>query len=99
MQEHYDRLGLEPGALLPEVKKAYRQKLKEFPAHSHPQEFKAIRASYEAIQKALKSPHSKDFFDLPPIEEKLDAVAIAQIKQRATEAIQVTLKDLIALTF
>ncbi|MGK7888335.1 MAG: molecular chaperone DnaJ [Leptolyngbyaceae cyanobacterium] len=100
IQEHYDRLGITADTPLADIKKAYRAKLKEFPAHSHPQEFKEIRASYEAVQAYLKSPHkTEDFFDLSPIEEKLDEAAIAQIKQRAMEQVEVSVKDLIALTF
>ncbi|NEQ99752.1 MAG: molecular chaperone DnaJ [Cyanothece sp. SIO2G6] len=100
MQEHYDRIGIALDTPLADVKKAYRAKLKEFPAHSHPQEFKDIRASYEAIQAHIKSPDkTEDFFDLSPIEEKLDETAIAQIKQRAIETVEMSAKDLIALTF
>ena len=99
IQEHYDRLDIERGASLDEVKAAYRIKLKEFPAHKYPQEFKDIRASYEAIQTDLKSSPVDDFFELSPIEATLDEEAIAQLKQRATDTIRVTLKDLMILTF
>ncbi|MFZ4676929.1 MAG: molecular chaperone DnaJ, partial [Nodosilinea sp.] len=34
MQDHYDRLGLSPGATSAEIKAAYHAKLKEFPAHT-----------------------------------------------------------------
>ena len=101
IQEHYDRLGIEMGTELPKVKAAYRAKLREFPAHSHPQEFKEIRASYEAIQAHIKnpSPTQEDFFALTPVDVELDKEAIAQLKKRATTALDVTLKDLIRLTF
>lgn len=100
IQEHYDRLGIDLGAELPQLKAAYRSKLREFPAHSHPQEFKEIRASYEAVQSHIKNPPSQaDFFVLKPIDAEIDKEAIAQLKQRATSTLNVTLKDLIQLTF
>jgi curved DNA-binding protein CbpA len=51
MQDHYDRLGLSAGATSAEIKAAYHAKLKEFPAHTHPQDFKAIRTAYETLRK------------------------------------------------
>ncbi|MEO0458264.1 MAG: DnaJ domain-containing protein [Cyanobacteria bacterium P01_A01_bin.114] len=97
MQEHYDRLGLSAGATPAEVKTAYHAKLKEFPAHSHPQEFKAIRAAYEALRKAPKI--QDDFFVLKPIQAELDEALLTQLQQQAVAAADVTLEDLISLTF
>ncbi|MEM9904496.1 MAG: DnaJ domain-containing protein [Cyanobacteria bacterium P01_D01_bin.44] len=97
MQEHYERLGLSAGATPAEIKAAYHAKLKAFPAHSHPQEFKAIRAAYEALRKAPQA--ADDFFDLKPIEAELDEALLNQLQQRATAAVDVTLEDLIYLTF
>ncbi|MEM9214179.1 MAG: molecular chaperone DnaJ [Cyanobacteria bacterium P01_F01_bin.150] len=101
IQEHYDRLGIAIGTELPKVKAAYRAKLREFPAHSHPKEFKDIRASYEAVQAHIKNPTTsqEDFFKLEPMDIELDKAAIAQLKQRATKTLEVSLKDLIKLTF
>ncbi|MEO1404040.1 MAG: DnaJ domain-containing protein [Cyanobacteria bacterium J06635_1] len=97
MQAHYERLGLSAGATPAEIKAAYHAKLKAFPAHSHPQEFKAIRAAYEALRKAPQA--ADDFFDLKPIEAELDEALLTQLQQRATAAVDVTLEDLIYLTF
>ncbi|MEM9162479.1 MAG: DnaJ domain-containing protein [Cyanobacteria bacterium P01_F01_bin.4] len=97
MQAHYERLGLSAGATPAEIKAAYHAKLKAFPAHSHPQEFKAIRAAYEALRKAPQA--ADDFFDLKPIEAELDEALLTQLQQRATAAVAVTLEDLIYLTF
>ena len=97
MQDHYDRLGLAFGATPAELKSAYHKKLKEFPAHSHPQEFKAIRVAYEALRKSPQ-PQS-DFFELTPIEAELDHDLLKQMEQRAIAATDVTLEDLILLTF
>ncbi|NEP19760.1 MAG: molecular chaperone DnaJ [Leptolyngbya sp. SIO4C1] len=97
MQEHYDRLGLTAEATPTEIKAAYHAKLKAFPAHTHPQEFKAIRAAYEALRKAPQG--EDDFFKLKPIEAELDESLLEQLQQRATAAVEVSLKDLIDLTF
>jgi hypothetical protein len=97
MQDHYDRLGLSPGATPAQIKAAYHGKLKEFPAHSHPQDFKAIRAAYEALRKGPQS--EDDFFAAVPIQVELDAALLDQLQQRATAAVDVTLEDLIRLTF
>lgn len=99
IQEHYEQLGIEPGVTLADVKTAYRTKLRQFPAHSHPKEFKEIRAAYEAIQTQLKTPSVDAFFELPPIDTAIDQAAIAQLKSKATENVSVTLKELIVLTF
>ncbi|MCM1984019.1 DnaJ domain-containing protein [Lyngbya confervoides] len=97
MPDHYDRLGVSAGATPAELKAAYHAKLREFPAHSHPQEFKAIRSAYEALRKAPQP--QGDFFDLPPIQVELDETLITQMEQRARSAADVTLEDLILLTF
>ena len=97
MSDHYTQLGVAPGASPAEIKAAYHAKLKEFPAHTHPQEFKAIRAAYEALRKAPRG--EDDLFAVSPIQAELDEAAVAQLRQRATAAVEVSLKDLIRLTF
>ncbi len=97
MQDYYEQLGVTPGATPAEIKAAYHAKLKVFPAHSHPQEFKAIRAAYEALRKGNQG--QEDFFEPQPIEIQLDQPLLTQLHQKATAAANVTLKDLILLTF
>lgn len=97
MQDHYDRLGLSPGATSAEIKAAYHAKLKEFPAHTHPQDFKAIRTAYETLRKTPRG--EDDFFTPVPIQAELDQALLEQLKQRATAVVDVTLEDLIRLTF
>jgi len=97
MSDHYTQLGIAPGASPTAIKAAYHAKLKEFPAHTHPQEFKAIRAAYEALRKAPQG--EEDLFAVSPIQAELDQAALGQLKQRATAAVEVSLKDLIRLTF
>jgi len=97
MKDHYDQLGIAPGATPAEIKAAYHAKLKEFPAHTHPQEFKAIRAAYEALRKAPQG--ETDFFAPKPITAELDPNLLARLKQKATAAVDVSLEDMIRLTF
>lgn len=97
MKDHYAQLGIAPGATPAEIKAAYHAKLKEFPAHTHPQEFKATRAAYEALRKASQG--EADFFAPKPITAELDPDLLARLKQRATAAVDVSLEDLIRLTF
>lgn len=97
MQDHYDRLGLSPGATPAEIKAAYHAKLKEFPAHSHPEDFKAIRAAYEALRKGPQ--REDDFFAEVPVQAELDPALLDQLQQRASAAVDVTFDDLIRLTF
>jgi DnaJ-class molecular chaperone len=99
MQEHYDRLGIAPGASPAEIKAAYHLKLKEFPAHKHPQEFKAIRAAYEALQKGGQDNSYADFFKMLPTEMELDQVMLTQLREKATEQAQVSLDELMRLTY
>nr|WP_236619184.1 DnaJ domain-containing protein [Acaryochloris sp. CCMEE 5410] len=98
MQDYYDLLGLAVGATPTEIKSAYHAKLREFPAHKHPQEFKAIRAAYEALRKGESQPE-QDFFDLQPCQQELDSAAVTQLRERATDQAQVTLAELVRLTF
>jgi len=97
MLNHYAQLGIAPGASPTEIKAAYHAKLKEFPAHTHPQEFKAVRAAYEALRKAPQG--EADFFAVSPIQAVLDEAALAQLRQQAIAAVEVSLEDLIRLTF
>lgn len=97
MQDHYDRLGLSPGATPAEIKSAYHAKLKEFPAYTHPQDFKAIRTAYDALRKAPRI--EDDFFAEVPVQPELDAALLDQLQQRASAAVDVTFDDLIRLTF
>jgi DnaJ-class molecular chaperone len=97
MQDHYNRLGLSPGATPADVKAAYHAKLKEFPAHTHPQEFKEIRTAYEILRKAPQA--EDDFFAEVPIQAELDQALLDELQQRASAAVDVTFDDLIRLTF
>lgn len=97
MSDHYAQLGIAPGASPAAIKAAYHAKLKEFPAHTHPQEFKATRAAYEALRKGPQG--EDDLFAVSPIQAEFDEATLAQLRQRATAVVEVSLKDLIRLTF
>jgi hypothetical protein len=77
MQDHYDRLGLSPGATSAEIKAAYH--------------------AYETLRKPPRG--EDDFFAPVPIQAELDQALLEQLKQRATAVVDVTLEDLIRLTF
>ena len=99
MQEHYDQLGIAPGATPAEIKAAYHAQLKAFPAHSHPQEFKAIRAAYEALRKAPNQQPTDDFLEPKPVGTSLDQSLIDELRVQTTAAADVSLEELILLTF
>ena len=98
MQEHYDRLGVAVGASPDDIKAAYHRKLKEFPAHQHPQEFKAIRAAYEALKKGEQNVQ-EDFFKIRPVQVELDTERVQKLQQHAIAQAEVSLEDLMRLTF
>lgn len=98
MTTHYERLGISPGATPAEIKAAYHAKLREFPAHTYPEEFKAIRVAYEALRKG-ESQQSEDFFKLRPLEVKIDPEMLKQMQAKAIAQLEVSLDDLIRATF
>jgi DnaJ-class molecular chaperone len=98
MTSSYDNLGISPTASPAEVRAAYHAKLREFPAHSHPQEFKAIRAAYDAIRKGETS-QSGDFFKVRTLESPLDTDVLQQLRERVESQLEVSLEKLLRETF
>jgi hypothetical protein len=98
MNAAYDRLGISPSASPAEVKAAYHAKLREFPAHTHPQEFKAIRTAYEDIRKGTVAVQEA-FFKVRPLEPTLDPAVLDELKQATLAEMQVTLDEMIRETF
>jgi curved DNA-binding protein CbpA len=96
MMSSYDRLGISPAASPAEIKAAYHAKLREFPAHTHPVEFKDIRAAYEEIRKGQAS---EPFFKVRPLEANLDETALAQLKEATLAELKLSLNDMIRETF
>lgn len=99
MTSPFDRLGISPDASPAEIKAAYHVKLREFPAHTHPEEFKAIRTAYDAIRKGEATKTDNDFLKVRPLEVTLDPEVLQQMRDRATSLITLSLKDLIRETF
>ena len=95
---HYELLGIVPGATPTEIKAAYHAKLREFPAHTYPQEFKAIREAYEALRQGGTS-QAADFFKIQPVAAELDAVLLSQLSTKARRQLEVSVDDLIRATF
>lgn len=97
MNSDYERLGVSPGATPAQIKAAYHAKLREFPAHTHPEEFKAVRAAYEALRQG-NTAQSEDLLTPRPINVSLDPEAISRLRQQALSQLEVSLEDLIRLT-
>lgn len=98
MTSHYDRLGISPKATQAEVKAAYHAKLREFPAHTYPEEFKAIRAAYEALRQG-DTGQFEEFFKVRPLNPSINPEMLRQLRERAMAQIEVSLDDLIRATF
>jgi hypothetical protein len=99
MTSHYERLGISPGATPDEIRAAYHAKLREFPAHTYPQEFKEIRAAYEALRKGETSPQDEDLIKFRPLEVELKKEALNELRLKALAQVEVSLDDLIRATF
>ncbi len=99
MTSPYERLGISPTATPAEVKAAYHARLKEFPAHRHPEEFKAIRAAYDGIRKGGTAETDDFFFLVRPLDVTLDPMVLAQLRQRVVAQLTVSVDELIQETF
>lgn len=52
----YQVLGLEPGASLEEVRRAYFEQVRAHPPERDPEIFKVIRAAYEQLSRPMETP-------------------------------------------
>ena len=95
---HYECLGISPSATSAEIKAAYHAKLREFPAHNYPEEFKAIRAAYEALRKG-ETTQQEDFLKMRPLQAELDPNVLKKVREKAISQLEVSLDDLIRATF
>ena len=98
MISHYERLGISPGATPTEIKAAYHIKLREFPAHTYPEEFKAIREAYEGLRKGETGQY-EDLLKIRPLEAQIDSEILKQVREKAIAQLEVSLDDLIRATF
>lgn len=99
MTSPYDRLGISSTATPAEIKAAYHAKLKEFPAHRYPEEFKAIRTAYDEIRKGETTETDDFFFLLRPLDATIDPEALKQLRQRVISQLEVSLDEMIRETF
>jgi hypothetical protein len=93
----YALLAVAPQASNAEVKAAYHRQLRQFPAHSHPQEFQQIRAAYDAIRAAGE--HRGDPLQPGPLVAQLDQEEVASIDAGVRNACRLSLDELLRLTF
>lgn len=98
MTTPFERLGIAPDASPKEIKRAYHAKLQEFPGHKFPQEFKAIRAAYDAVRQG-STVTVDDFLKRKPLEASFDDNLLAALRAQATAKVQLDLKTLTRLTF
>jgi hypothetical protein len=98
MSSPHDILGVAPDATPAQAKAAYHAKLREFPAHKYPTEFKAIRSAYEAIQKGGNRPQ-ENFFTVRPIAATITPDVIDELKTKLTANLAVSLEDMLRETF
>jgi curved DNA-binding protein CbpA len=98
MENHYTLLGVSPGATPTEIKAAYHRQLKAFPAHQYPQEFKSIRAAYEALRQGAKNT-DEDFLKIQPAPATLDPELLRSLRAKVDTETQVSLEELMRLTF
>lgn len=94
----YERLGLSAPASPEQVKAAYHAKLREFPAHTHPEDFKIIRAAYETLRKN-EANKDEDFLKVRPLEVTFDPELLNQLRRKASAHLEVSIDDFIRETF
>lgn len=99
MTSAYERLGIASSATPAEIKAAYHAKLKEFPPHRHPEEFKAIRAAYDAIRQGESAEADDFFFLVRPLKATLDPAVVQQLRQRVVAQLEVSWEEMIRETF
>jgi hypothetical protein len=98
MSSPHELLGISPEATPAQAKAAYHAKLREFPAHKYPTEFKAIRSAYEAIQTGTTRPN-ENFFKVQPIGATIEPATIEQLKENLTAHLAVSTEDMLRETF
>lgn len=96
MADPYVLLGLTPEASAEELKAAYHRQLRQYPAHSHPQQFQQIRAAYEQLRVAAAQ--RGDPLQPGPLLVELDAAALEALDVRLREACRIDLATLLQLT-
>jgi DnaJ domain len=96
--DFHEILGVSPSATPEEIKAAYHRKLREFPAHSHPQEFKAIREAYEILRKT-SSGKPEPFLKFRPVTATISDSDRDALKQLIEKNIILSLNAVLKQTF
>lgn len=96
MADPYALLGIPPEASAAELKAAYHRQLRQFPAHSHPQQFQQIRAAYDTFRAAGE--HGGDPLQPGPLLTQLDADALAALDEQVRLSCRLNLAALLRLT-
>lgn len=99
MTNHAELLGVAPDADLAAIKAAYRAKLKEFPAHSHPTEFKAVRLAYDALRQAAGPGGEDEPLSPKPLGVEVDPALVKALRQRVLDQVEKPLEAVIKLSF
>lgn len=94
----HETLAILPTATAAQAKAAYHLKLREFPAHTHPVEFKAVRAAYEAFQKG-SGPPVDDFFKMRRIQDPIEPELLKMLQDGLIAQVTVSLEDMLRETF
>ena len=66
MKNHYETLGIESTADAQQIKRAYFNMVKQFPPERFPDEFKEIRAAYDALSDEASRAKYDETASLPP---------------------------------
>lgn len=90
MNMYYEILGLEPGASLQEVKKAYFKMVRQHSPESDPEQFQKIREAYEHLKSAVEAPEGPTF---APFTEPWAEKAFEQIEQYRLAGDDVKFRD------
>jgi len=99
MTDAYQLLGITAAATAAEIKAAYHRQLRQYPAHSHPQEFQRIRTAYEQLRQIAAQP--QDPLQPRPWLQQLDAdalAALAALEERVRKSSRIDLATLLRLT-
>lgn len=98
----YEQLGITADATPAQIKAAYHARLRQYPAHSHPEDFKAIRAAYETLNQRSKSAPQEEILMIRSFPTDLDPESrqrLEHLEQKAKAQVEITLTELLRLTF
>lgn len=98
-EDLHEILGIAEDTDQAEIKKAYFSKIKEYSPDLYPEEFKKIRAAYENLKKAKKKRRGNKKFKNLTLEEQTILQPLDLIQEIRQSKKNLTIKQLIKLTF